>query len=318
MPAGLAASTARFLVDGQIAGQLRDGGAQADIRVRADRRFVQDRAAIAAIPPPSPRGTVQLGEVASIDMRAGPSEINGFNRMRSVTITGQVGTGGALGGILEGFYATLAGAPVAQGYFLTLDGQAKDMKDTAGAMGMAVGIAAIFVFMVLASQFESLLHPFTLMVSVPLALVGAVFALAITGNSISMGSQIGIILLMGLVTKNAILLVDGAMQAMRDGATPVDALRAAGPRRLRPIRMTSAAVALGMLPTAVGTGIGAERRAPMAIAVIGGVISSTVLTLLVVPVAFLWMEALRTRVSGWFGVKHEPQADGANPAHAAQ
>jgi hydrophobe/amphiphile efflux-1 (HAE1) family protein len=315
VPAGLVASTARFLVDGQVTGQLRDGGDEADIRVRAERRFVADRAAIAAIPLPSPRGTVQLGEVASIDMRAGPSEINRFNRMRSVTITAQIGTGGALGNIVDGFYQKLAAAPVADGYFLTLDGQAKDMKETAGAMGLAVGIAAIFVFMVLASQFESLLHPFTLMVSVPLALVGAIFALALTGNSVSMGSQIGIILLMGLVTKNAILLVDGALQAMRDGATPIDALREAGPRRLRPILMTSAAMALGMIPTAIGTGIGAEFRAPMAIAVIGGVISSTVLTLLVVPIAFLWMEGLRTRVSGWFG-GGQVVVDGEQPGAA--
>jgi multidrug efflux pump subunit AcrB len=123
--------------------------------------------------------------------------------------------------------------------------------------------------------------------------VGAVFALAITGNSVSMGSQIGIILLMGLVTKNAILLVDGALQGMRDGLSPPQAIRIAGPRRLRPILMTSAAMALGMIPTAIGTGIGAEFRAPMAIAVIGGVLSSTILTLYVVPVAFLWMERLR-------------------------
>jgi len=121
-------------------------------------------------------------------------------------------------------------------------------------------------------------------------LIGSVWALAVTGSSISMGSQIGLILLMGLVTKNAILLVDGALQAQRDGADPVEAMRRAGPRRLRPILMTSAAMVLGMVPTAIGTGVGAEFRAPMAISVIGGVISSTFLTLLVVPVAFVWME----------------------------
>ena len=138
--------------------------------------------------------------------------------------------------------------------YLTLDGQARDMEETGKAMGMAIGIAALFVFMVLASQFESLLHPFTLMISVPLAMVGAFLGLWITGKSISMGSQIGIILLMGLVTKNAILLLDGALQDMREhGASPIEAMRRAGPRRLRPILMTSAAMALGMVPTAIGT-----------------------------------------------------------------
>ena len=168
--------------------------------------------------------------------------------------------------------------------------------ETAAAMGLAIGVAFIFIFMVLASQFESLIHPFTLMLSVPLAMVGAILGLAVGGFSISMGSQIGIILLMGLVTKNAILLVDGALVHLREGMSPIDAMRAAGPRRLRPILMTSAAMALGMLPTAIGTGVGSEFRAPMAVAVIGGVISSTLLTLLVVPVGFVWMEQLRGAV----------------------
>ena len=124
-------------------------------------------------------------------------------------------------------------------------------------------------------------------------MIGAVLGLAVTGRSVSMGSLIGIILLMGLVTKNAILLVDGALVAMREGLSPADALRKAGPRRMRPIVMTSSAMILGMMPTALSTGMGAEFRAPMGIAVIGGVASSTVLTLLVVPVVFLWMERFR-------------------------
>jgi multidrug efflux pump subunit AcrB len=128
-------------------------------------------------------------------------------------------------------------------------------------------------------------------------MVGAFLGLFLAGQSISMGSQIGVILLMGLVTKNAILLVDGALAAIRDGATAEEAIRIAGPKRLRPILMTSAAMVLGMIPTAVGTGVGSEFRAPMAVAVIGGVTSSTILTLLVVPVAFLWVERQRERVA---------------------
>jgi hydrophobe/amphiphile efflux-1 (HAE1) family protein len=276
IPAGLAGSTARMLVQGETVGTLRDGGREADIRVRAAKRFSHDLDAIRALPLPSPRGLVTLGEIASIDMGAGASEIARFNRMRSVTVTSQIANGAALGAIVDGFNAALAKDPLPAGYFLRLDGQARDMTDTLGAMGMAVVIAAVFVFMVLASQFESLLHPFTLLISVPLAMVGAFLGLFLAGQSISMGSQIGIILLMGLVTKNAILLV--------------------GPRRLRPILMTSAAMVLGMLPTAMGGGVGSEFRAPMAVAVIGGVTSSTVLTLLVVPVAFLWVERQRVRL----------------------
>ena len=146
--------------------------------------------------------------------------------------------------------------------------------------------------MVLASQFESLKHPFTIIVSLPLALVGAGGALMLTGYNLSLGAMVGIILLMGLVTKNAILLVDGALVHIREGDSIDTALLKAGPRRLRPILMTSIAMAIGMVPTAIGRGIGSEFRAPMAIAVIGGVISSTALTLLVVPVIFAGVERL--------------------------
>ena len=301
IPAGLVGATARLLVEGNTVGTLRDGGPEAEIRVRADPRFSSTPERVSLLPLPSPRGTVTLGDVADVHMAIGASEINRNNRMRSVTVSSQVANGAALGTVLESFYAELEKAPLPEGYFVTLDGQARDMNDTAKAMGMAVGIAFIFIFMVLASQFESLLHPITLLASVPLALVGAVFGLAITGNSISMGSQIGIILLMGLVTKNAILLVDGALVQMREGHSPADAMRIAGPRRMRPILMTSAAMALGMLPTAMGTGMGSEFRAPMGIAVIGGVISSTLLTLLVIPVIFQWMETVREFLEALWG-----------------
>jgi hydrophobic/amphiphilic exporter-1 (mainly G- bacteria), HAE1 family len=157
----------------------------------------------------------------------------------------------------------------------------------------------VFIYMVLASQFESFKHPFTIMVSLPLALVGALLALLLCGKHLSLGAMIGIILLMGLVTKNAILLVDGALQRMRAGDDVTAALMKAGPRRLRPILMTSAAMAIGMLPTAIGTGTGSEFRSPMAIAVIGGVIASTALTLLVVPVVFAAFESMSiSRVRG--------------------
>ena len=252
---------------------------------------------MSALPLPSPRpGLVTLGDVAKVGMEDGASTIEHYNRMRSVTINSQVAPGGALGGLVDGFFKSLDQAPLPDGYFLTVDGQARDMKDTIAAMGLAVLVAGLFIYMVLASQFESFLHPITLLTSIPMALVGAVAGLALTGNSISMGSLIGLILLMGLVTKNAILLVDGALASMRDGHTPVEALRIAGPRRLRPILMTSAAMALGMLPTALSSGVGSEFRAPMAIAVIGGVLSSTVLTLLVVPIVFLGMERIRALV----------------------
>jgi HAE1 family hydrophobic/amphiphilic exporter-1 len=146
--------------------------------------------------------------------------------------------------------------------------------------------------MVLASQFESFKHPFTILMSVPLALIGALLGLVVTGFSLTLGAMIGVILLMGLVTKNAILLVDQALQNLRAGDSLDQALIRAGPRRLRPILMTSVAMAIGMVPTAVGRGQGFEFRAPMAISVIGGVITSTFLTLFVVPLVFAVFEKL--------------------------
>ena len=307
IPSGLVAATARMLVEGEIAGTMRDGGPEAEIRVRADERYANDPEHIRMLPLSGPRGNVTLGEVATVRMGIGASEINRNNRMRAITVSSQVGPGGALGTIVDEFNKKLAEAPLPEGYFISVDGQAKDMTDTAAAMGLAIGVAFLFIFMVLASQYESLIHPFTLMVSVPLAMVGAILGLVLAGKSISMGSQIGIILLMGLVTKNAILLVDGALVAMREGHDPIESMRIAGPRRLRPILMTSAAMTLGMLPTALGTGMGSEFRSPMGIAVIGGVVSSTVLTLLVVPVVFVWMERLRGFLNGiWTRINGEP------------
>jgi hydrophobe/amphiphile efflux-1 (HAE1) family protein len=316
IPAGMAGAMARLLVEGELIGTLRDGGDEADIRVRAAKRYTNDLDAIRALPIPSPRGLVTLGEIANVEMGAGASEIARYNRMRSVTVTSQVANGASLGAVVDGFNTALAAAPLPEGYFLTLDGQAKDMTETGAAMGLAIGVAAIFVFMVLASQFESLLHPFTLLMSVPLAMVGAFLGLFIAGQSISMGSQIGIILLMGLVTKNAILLVDGALQFIREGHTAEDAIRLAGPRRLRPILMTSAAMVLGMIPTAIGTGVGSEFRAPMATAVIGGVISSTLLTVLVVPVAFLWVERQSARL-GKLWTRFNPDSGSLEEADGA-
>ena len=184
----------------------------------------------------------------------------------------------------------------------------KTFGEQQDAFAGAFALAFVFIFMVLASQFESLKHPFTIMVSLPLALVGALLALLVTGRHLSLGAMIGVILLMGLVTKNAILLVDGALQRLREGDDVVTALLTAGPRRLRPILMTSFAMAIGMVPTAIGTGIGSEFRSPMAIAVIGGVITSTALTLLVVPVIFTFVENLS------FGRRKRPVLVAAEPA----
>ena len=175
-------------------------------------------------------------------------------------------------------------------------GDVELMQESAAAMGLAMILAVAFIYIVLASQFESFAEPMLIMLSLPLAVVGALLGLLFTGHHIGMPAMIGVVMLMGLVTKNAILLVDYTNQLHREeGLSVVDALLKAGPVRLRPIVMTTLAMILGMLPSALGRGEGGEFRAPISVATIGGLITSTLLTLLVVPVSYL----LLSRLMGW-------------------
>jgi multidrug efflux pump subunit AcrB len=165
----------------------------------------------------------------------------------------------------------------------------------------ALALAIIFIYLVLASQFGSFLQPLAIMTSLPLSIVGVMLALLVTGTTLNIFSMIGIVFLMGLVTKNAILLVDFANQGQRKGMERSEALLAAGQTRLRPILMTTAAMIFGMLPLALGLGEGAEQQAPMGRAIIGGVITSTLLTLVVVPVIYSYLDAWEAR---WFRRGH--------------
>ncbi len=194
-----------------------------------------------------------------------------------------------------------------------IGGQAQQMDETMGGAIAALGIAIIFIYLVLASQFGSFLQPMAIMVSLPLSLIGVLVALLITGSTLNVFSVIGIIMLMGLVTKNAILLVDFTNHGQREGRSQHDAILEAGQVRLRPILMTTLAMIFGMLPMALGLGDGGEQQAPMGRAVIGGVITSTLLTLVVVPVAYTYLDNLGKRATRWF--KGEPEAGPA--AHEA-
>ena len=195
------------------------------------------------------------------------------------------------------------------GYRFSMGGSTKDMQETLGYAAAALALAVIFIYLILASQFKSFLQPLAIMSSLPLSLVGVFLALLVTGSTLNIFSIIGFIMLMGLVTKNAILLVDFANQAVAEGKSRVDALLEAGQVRLRPILMTTAAMIFGMLPLALGLGEGGAQRAPMAHAVIGGLITSTLLTLIVVPVIYSYTEQL-----GEWALKH---LRGRAPSHAA-
>jgi hydrophobe/amphiphile efflux-1 (HAE1) family protein len=184
-------------------------------------------------------------------------------------------------------------------------GQAQQMAETLRGAGIALGIAIIFIYLVLASQFGSFLQPIAIMVSLPLSMIGVLVALLVTGSTLNIFSVIGIVMLMGLVTKNAILLVDFTNHGQREGQSQHDAILAAGQVRLRPILMTTLAMIFGMLPMAIGMGDGGESQAPMGRAVIGGVITSTLLTLVVVPVAYTYLDNLGKKAARWF--RGEPE-----------
>ena len=301
----------RAAMEGEEAGDLNH---EVPIRVRlaaADRERPED---LAGLTLPTPQGLVRLGDVARFSRGEGPQVIERENRTRQVAVWAAP-VGRALGDIANEIKPKIAAIAMPPGSTVYYDGFLKLMDENNSAMGTALLLGALFIFIILASQFESFIHPLTIMVTLPLAMVGAVVALFLVHNTMAMGPLIGIILLMGLVTKNAILLIDRAIVRVREhGDTPVQAILEAGPQRLRPILMTSAAMVLGMLPTATGRGEGSEFRAPMAVAVIGGVISSTLLSLIVVPVLYLGIESVKAGVRRLRG---RSAASMSLPAHEA-
>ncbi|RJG15683.1 efflux RND transporter permease subunit [Massilia cavernae] len=204
-----------------------------------------------------------------------------------------------------------------EGVRFDVAGEAQQMQETLAGAATALGIAIIFIYLVLASQFGSFLQPIAIMVSLPLSMIGVLVALLVTGSTLNIFSVIGIVMLMGLVTKNAILLVDFTNHGQRNGKNQHDAILDAGQVRLRPILMTTLAMIFGMLPMAIGMGDGGESQAPMGRAVIGGVITSTLLTLVVVPVAYTYLDNLGKRASRWFKGKPDEEVGEAELAEAA-
>ncbi len=297
VPTAVVASTVRTALEGEVAGLYRDGEDEIDIRVRLDDvdRANAEHIGLLTVPIMSGdryAGFLPIREVTRQVRGTGPAVIERLDRQRAIKVTANA-EGRPLGDVVTEMLQVLGEEDLPDGVTLQLEGDAKMMLESNSNLLLAMLLGVLFIYIVLASQFESFVHPITIMMALPLAMIGAFVAIFVTGWAMSMGIMIGVILLMGLVTKNGILLVDHAVVAVREGKTAKEAILEAGPARLRPILMTSAAMVLGMLPTATSDGSGSEFRGPMAIAIIGGVISSTFLTLLVTPVLFLVMERLR-------------------------
>ena len=290
------ARTVRGLIAGEVATEFESGGERYDVRVQLPPDL---RASVETVERAQVRtvggALVDLADVGRVEPGIGPSRIDREARQRQVTIFANL-EGKPLGVALEevgGIAKELLSPDITHAF----GGTSRLMQESLASMLFALLLAIICVYMILASQFESFAHPFTIMMSLPFALIGAFGGLLITGHNMSIFAMIGLIMLMGLVTKNAILLVDFANQLRGEGKPLAQALEDAGAVRLRPILMTTAAMIFGMLPVAIGHGDGGEVRAPMGVVVIGGLITSTVLTLVVVPVVYALMEGLLGRLS---------------------
>lgn len=303
VPVSSVALALRAAIEGDEAGKLRQGKDDVPIRVRLEKGDRANMENVLQMTIWTPKGPVALGDLAEVEHGDGPSAIEREDRERQIVIWAAP-KGRSLGDLVPEMNAAFAKIKMPPGASFHLDGQVKQMQESNSAMGVAFLLALVFIYIVLASQFESFVHPITIMATtLPLAAVGAIVGVFLSGTTLAMGSFIGIIFLLGLVTKNAILVVDRAIVRVRDhGETPLQAILEAGPERLRPILMTSSAMVLGMLPTALGRGEGSEFRSPMAIAVIGGVVSSTVLSLIVVPAFYLAVEGIKARLRVWRGL----------------
>jgi hydrophobic/amphiphilic exporter-1 (mainly G- bacteria), HAE1 family len=298
VPIASIASTVRSMMAGDKVSEISTGGQRYDVRLKLDETFRQKAEDLLAFKIRSTTGQlVNMSSVVSITPGTGPAKIDRQNRQRQITVFANLAGDKTLGTAVDEINKE-AKAKIPSTMATDWAGMGDVMKESFGNLLGALLLAIIIVYLVLAAQFESFLHPFTIMLSLPLSMVGAFGAIYLAHSTISIMTLIGVIMLMGLVTKNAILLVDYANTLRRGGKNRRDALMAAGPVRLRPILMTTGAMIFGMMPVALALSEGSEQRAPMAIAVIGGLITSTMLTLVVVPVAYEIIDAIAERMLG--------------------
>jgi hydrophobic/amphiphilic exporter-1 (mainly G- bacteria), HAE1 family len=295
------ASTVKALIGGDDVSKFKAEGDRYDVSIRLQEPYRNRPEDIELLAVRNIRGQlIRLQNVSWIKEEPGPVQINRYNRTRQITILANLQRDKkVLGQAMDEVTGMIKAANLPPGYSFGFAGQAQNMKESFGYLKFALFLAVIMVYMVLAAQFESFIHPFTIMLALPLSVIGALGMLVLTGQTMSIFTMIGIIMLMGLATKNGILLVDFTNTLRdRDKMDRNAAILKAGPIRLRPILMTTLAMIFGMLPTAIGKGEGSESRSPMAMAVIGGLTTSTLLTLVVVPVVYTLMDDLRN-VRSW-------------------
>ncbi|PJZ27501.1 multidrug transporter AcrB [Leptospira hartskeerlii] len=302
---GVAGSELRYQIAGDQVSKFYDKGIEYEVRMRLkpDQRNLRAAYGQTKVPNIANR-LIPLAAISTGKENLGPSRINRIDRARAVVVNANLAPGGAIGTAMEEATKIITKEiPPPPGVRFNFQGQSEDLKELFLNIIVAFGLALIFIYLVLASLYESFITPVTILFAIPPAISGAFFALFLTGEMLNIFSMIGLILLMGLVAKNSILLVDYAMQAVRErGLTRDEAIFEAGVVRLRPILMTSIAMIMGTVPIALGLGEAAKSRTAMGIAIIGGLILSTLVTLIVVPSIFGGIDKFRE----WIETKFRP------------
>jgi multidrug efflux pump subunit AcrB len=290
---------------------------QVPIRVKLPDAVRADLAAIERLTVPGKNGPVMLANVASITMESGPAQIDRLNRSRNVTLEVEL-SGRALGEVNEEALKLPAFTKLPPSVKIVELGDAQEMANLFASFGLAMLIGVLCIYGVLVLLFKDFMQPITILAALPLSIGGAFVALLVTGKALSMPSMIGLIMLMGIVTKNSILLVDYVILAREAGMARFDALVDACHKRSRPIMMTTIAMGAGMMPLAMGWGVDPSFRSPMAVTVIGGLITSTLLSLLVVPAVFTYIDDLAKLIGKAAHKLRHPHAGHAQQANLKQ
>ena len=277
---------------GKAAGAIEKGGEMQDITLRLPDRGLAD---LADMEIKAGNQVVRVNEIATIRESTSPKEIFRRNQIRIGKITGYMNKDIALDKMVTKVNQAISDIPLPTDYKIKITGEEEKRKESMDALSFALMLSIVLVFMVLAAEFESLLHPFTILTTIPFAIVGSILIFFILGKTLNIMAVIGIIMLVGIAVNNSILLVDRILQIQKEGVSRVEAIKQAGQQRIRPILMTKLTTILAMLPLTFGFGESTSLRAPMALAVIGGLITSTIMSLVVIPCVFDVLDGLKDR-----------------------
>jgi HAE1 family hydrophobic/amphiphilic exporter-1 len=283
--------------------KFKEGGEEYPINLTLDKSDRMNIESVRNLTIKNSKGAiVRLADVADVKETMGQSILERTDKLNSIKIT-SAAVGRPSGTIVADIQKKLGSTAMPQGVTIDYLGDAKNQKDAFGSLGLAMLLGVVLVYLILVALYESVVYPFVVLFSIPVAMIGALLALALTMESLSIFAIVGLIMLLGLVAKNGILIVDFTNHLRKEGMGLTEALIEAGKERLRPILMTTIAMIVGMLPIALAHGAGAEVKNGMAWVIIGGLASSLVLTLVLVPSMYMIIEKARIKVSGWFGKK---------------